>query len=215
MGPDMASLGTSLFAVHSILGALYHRWRMGEGQHIGVSMLGSMIFQRGFTWTSMVGPDEWAGHSTNYLKPPHHGYKTADQPIVLGPVRPEDKFPALLRALGMEEYLEHDLFQNPPAAIMGVSGGAQTTFDAKPIWEKVFSTWKAEDLLAVLNKFGSDSNLVNSYKDLFAHPQMDALGMVGQMNDPKLGRVKVLLPPWKLRGLPTVDPRPYKPLASS
>ena len=71
MGPDMASAGTSLFAVHGILGALYHKWRTGEGQHIDVSMLATMVHQRGITWTSMIDPDEWAGfYCEGYVKPP-------------------------------------------------------------------------------------------------------------------------------------------------
>ena len=209
MGPDMASLGTSLFVFHGILGGLYHKWRTGEGQHVTVSMLGSVIHQKGFTWTSMVGPDAWAGHSENYFKPPSHGYKTADQPILVAGVRQEDKFPDLLKALGMEEYLEHPLFQRPPREIMGLGGEGDHAFQAKPIWEEAFKNWKAEDLLVLLNKLGSNSSLVNNYRQLFAHPQMEALGMIRESGLSKLGMVKFLGPPWKLRGVSPVAPRPY------
>ena len=209
MGPDMANSGTSLYAFHGILGGLYHKWRTGEGQHVTVSMLGSVIHQKGFTWTSIVGPDEWSGHSEQYFKPPTHGYKTADQPIALTPARSEAKFYDLLRALGMEEYLEHPLFQRSPREIMGLGGDGDLAFVAKPIWEEAFKKLRAEDLMTLLNRFDSNSSLVNNYRQLFAHPQLKALDMVREVKCPGLGEQKFLTPPWKLHGVPTVFPEPY------
>ena len=211
MGPDMASLGTALYAANALLGALYHQWRTGEGQHVTVSMLGSMIHQRGVAWAAMIDPDEWAGfYCEGYVKPPDHGYKTADQPILLTSVRKQEQLPDILKALGMEEYMGHPLFQNPARDIMGRAAAVgDLTIKAQPIWEKCFKKWKAEDLLEVLNRFGGSSTVVNNYQQLFSHPQMEALGMVREADHPKLGKIKFLGPPWKLRGVATVEPRPY------
>ena len=199
---------------NSILGALYHKWRTGEGQLISLNLLDTLIHQKGFTWTSMVGPDAWNGHSENYFNPPHHGYRTADQPILLSAAGgfspgPSEQFAALLKTLKMEEYLEHPLFQRPAREIMGFGGEGTLSFEAMPIWEKAFKSWKSEELLDLLNSLGSNSSLVNSYEQLFAHPQMDAIGMVREMNHPTLGKVKCLMSPWKLDGVPKATPEPY------
>ena len=211
MGPDMASLGTASYAANALLGALYHKWRTGEGQHVTVSMLGSIIHQRGVAWASMIDPDEWAGfYCEGYVKPPDHGYKTADQPISLSSVRKQEQLPELLEALGMKEYIDHPLFQNPAADIMGRAGGVgDLTIKVQPIWEKCFEKWKAEDLLAVLNRFGGSSTAVNNYQQLFSHTQMEALGMVREADHAKLGKIKFLGPPWKLNGVATAEPQPY------
>ena len=210
MGPDFASLCTAIYATHGILGALYHQWRIGEGQHVTVSMLGTLLHLKGPTWTSMVGPDEWSGfYCEGYTKPPNHGYKTADQHILLAPLRRPELFAKFLRALGMEEYLDDPLFQRSPRDIMGWGGPGDLPLRAKPIWEKVFAKWKAEELVSLLNNYNSSSAIIYDYGQLFSLPQMEALNMMKEVTTPNLGRVKCLVPPWKLQGLPTVTPQAY------
>lgn len=210
MGPDMASLGTSLFVNHGILAALYHKWRTGEGQHVDVSMFATMIHQRGITWASMVDPDEWSGfYCEGYTKPPDHGYETADQPIIMSGARDQDGMRELLKTLGLEEYIERPLFQNTPRELMGSQGAGDVPVQAKPVWEKGFEKWKSEDLVSLLQKFGSTAAQVNNYEQLYAHPQMKALDMVREVEHPKLGKLKFMIPPYKMHGVPTSAPVPY------
>ena len=213
MGPDMASAGTSLFVVQSTLGALYHKWRTGEGQRIDTSMLATMIHQRGITWTSMVDPDEWAGfYCEGYLKPPDNGYKTADQPVTLAAPRELSKFHEIMKALGMEEYLEHPLFQNEPRDILGWGGRGDQHVQAKPFWEEVLKTWKSEDLLRLFESLGSHGGQINTFRHLFAHPQMEAINMIKEIDDQKLGKMAYVVAPWKIEGLPKPSPSSYKSL---
>ncbi|MBI2165093.1 MAG: CoA transferase, partial [Chloroflexi bacterium] len=210
-GPDMAMLGASLFATHGILGALYHKWRTGEGQHVEVSMLGSILHQRALAFTATVNPDEWAGfYCEGYVKPPEHGYKTGDQPILLAAIRGQDRLPELLRALGMEQYIEHPLLQHPVRNIMGTAGAVgDAGLKAKPLWEEGFKRWKAEELLRVLDRFSGSSAHINTYRQLFSHAQTAALGMVKEMPG-RSGQLKALGPSWKLYGLQSFEPRPYQ-----
>ncbi len=207
MGPDLASLGTSLFVTNGVLGALYHEWRTGEGQHLTVNMLGTLLHQRGITWTSIVDPDEWAGfYCEADLKPPDNGYKTADQPIAMGPIRKEEEFPELLKLLNLEGYLEDPRFQHPPRDIMGWGGKGDLCAQAKPIWEEAFKKWKAEELVELLQRFGSSCSIINNYQQLFAHPQTEALEIVKELNHPTRGKIKVIGTPWKLYGVEAVNP---------
>ena len=211
MGPDLVSQTTSLFASHGILGALYHKWRTGEGQHVKVSMLGSILFQRGINWLGTKDPDEWNGF-VDYIKPPDHGYQAMDRRIILNTIRKEEGYRAALRALGMERYLEDPLFQRPPMEIMGLGGASGSAgYQAKPIWESVFSSWKAEELVDLLCSFGSSAAVMNSYEDLLSNPQVKEMGMFREATVPTLGKVKFMAEPWKLDGVPTRKPEPYVP----
>ena len=215
MGPDMASLGTSLFVFHGILGGLYHKWRTGEGQHVTVSMLGTMMFQRGINWPYLVEPDRWdVGFVLGYVTPPDYGYKVSDGQIIMGAPRNPERFPDLLRALGIEGHLEEPLFQHPPSHLIGFGFGGNVPvgdvpYKAKPVWEDVFKGWRTEGLVALLMEHGSNAWPVNDYQRLFSHPQTEAMGMVKEATDSKLGKVKFLGPPWRLHGVQTVSPRPY------
>lgn len=210
MGPDMASLGASMYVTNGILGALHHAWTTGEGQHLTVDMLGTLIHQRGITWTSIEDPEEWTGfYCESDLKPPYYGYKTADQTIGLTALREEEALPRLLKALELEEYIDHPLFQNSVRDIMGWNGDANVALKARPIWEQGFQKNKAEKLVELLQQFGSMAAPVNNYKQLFSHPQIEALGMVTVVEFPTLGKISFLRPPWRLYGIPRVSPKPY------
>ena len=202
MGPDMASAGTSLFAVHGILGALYHKWRTGEGQRIDVSMLATMIHQKGITWTSMIDPDEWAGfYCESYVRPPETGYNTADQPVTASAPRDPDRFRELMKAIDIEDYLEHPLFQNPPSDLLGSGGIGDMATQAKPIWEEAFTKRGSDDLLELIHNCGAIGSQINTYQQLLSHPQMKALAMVSEMEHPALGKIRCTIAPWRMDGV--------------
>ena len=211
MGPDMASAGTSLFAVHGILGALYHKWRTGEGQRIDVSMLATMIHQKGITWTSMIDPDEWAGfYCESYVRPPETGYNTADQPVTASAPRDPDRFRELMKAIDIEEYLEHPLFQNPPSDLLGSGGIGDMATQAKPIWEEAFTKRGSDDLLELIHNCGAIGSQINTYQQLLSHPQMKALAMVSEMEHHALGKIRCTIAPWRMDGVHKATPFPYQ-----
>ena len=49
---------------------------------------------------------------------------------------------------------------------------------AQPIWEEAFKKWGSEEILELFKSLGSLGAQVNTFKELFAHPQMVALDMV-------------------------------------
>ena len=211
MGPDMASLGTSLYVTHGILGALYHKWRTGEGQRVTVNMLGTLLHQESSVFPGTAYPDDWAGFNADcYDKPPDTGYQAKDRRIGLSPMRKRELFPELLKALGMEEYLEHPIFQRPPQEIMGAAAATTDVGqEARPIWEETFGKWDAHELVDVLNRFGSNSSVVNTYQDVVAHPHVAALGIFKEVMDARLGTVRFAGSPWILQGVKTIVPHPY------
>lgn len=218
MGPDMASAGTSVFVFQAILGALYYKWRTGQGQSVHVSMLATMIHQRGIAWTSMVDPDEWAGfYCEGYTKPPDNGYRTVDQPVTLAAPRDPDGLREIMKKLDMKEYLEHPLFQSEPSDLLGWGGRGDLHVKAKPFWEEAFKTWKSEDLITLFESMGPQGGTggksnakVNTFRELFAHPQMEAMGIVKELEDPALGKVACVVAPWKMDGVSKPSPVPYQ-----
>ena len=211
MGPDMASLGTSLYVTHGILGALYHKWRTGEGQRVTVNMIGTLLHQQSSVFAGMVDPDDWSGfNADSFLKPPDTGYQAKDRRIGLSPVRKPELLQGLLHALGMEESLENPIFQRPPREIMGAAAATTDVGqEARPMWEKTFANWNARELVDLLNTFGSNSAVVNTYQDVLAHPQVAALGIFEEVTVPQLGTVRFLGSPWRLQGVEIVRPHPY------
>ena len=219
MGPDYAESETSLYVTHAILGALYHAWRTGQGQHITVSQLGAILHQKSLQWVGTVDPDDWDGNLVYHYGKPRHPYKTADVDINLSPIQKAEQMPELLKALGMEKYIDDPLFKNSPNKIMSSGGMGGPSDDdgislrAKLIWEECFKNWRSEDLINLLEKFGSRNGPANNYQQLYSHPQTKALGLFKEVDDPKLGKVRYQCPPWTFYGVPRIEPKPYNDLA--
>ena len=214
MGPDIASTGTSLYICQAILGALYHQWRTGEGQRVAVSELGTLLHQRAVQWTSLVDPDEWNGYLFGYIKPPDHPYLTKDQPVMPSPISNAEDLPAFMRELGMDEYVDDPRFQHPPVYLLGwgTNGGidtGDTPVIVKPIWEQAFSRFTAEELGEIFRKYGGDAVLCNDYQQLVDHPQIQAIEIFRELDDPALGRVRFQRVPWGLDGVPEPEPNPF------
>ena len=48
------------------------------------------------------------------------------------------------------------------------------------------------------------------YPPLSDHPQIKAMGLFQEVEDPKLGKVHYQRPPWTFYGVPKVEPKPYR-----
>ena len=126
----------------------------------------------------------------------------------MGP-RDPDGFRKLVKRMGLEQYLEHPLFQNLPSDVLGKEGRGAIHVQAQPIWEESLKTWKSEDLLDLFHSLGSHGGQVNTFSELFAHPQMAALDMVREIEAPGVGKVMCVISPWMMEGVPKAKPLPY------
>ena len=112
VGTDVAGMNTGILAGQAIAAALFHRQLAGVGQRVSVSQLGTLLHLRGILWNAISDPDEWWGfHCDSYVKPPDHGYQTADEPIYfsLGRGDSED-WDNLLIEFGMTDVLADERF---------------------------------------------------------------------------------------------------------
>ena len=57
---------------------------------------------------------------------------------------------------------------------------------------------------------GKSNAKVNTFKELFAHPQIEAMGIVKELEDPVLGKVACVVAPWKMDGVSKPSPVPYQ-----
>ena len=128
--------------------------------------------------------------------------------------------PLLMKELGMESYLRDPLFQHPPEYLLGWgANGAVDTGEipmlAKPIWEKAFSRFTAEQVSDIFMKYGGNCVLANDYQQLYDHPQVQALALFAEMDDPTLGTVRHQRMPWTLDGVPIPSARPFREVTAA
>lgn len=177
-GPQMAKAGISIAdiaagvtAYHSILAALLHRQRTGQGDHIEVSMLEAMAEWMGFPlYFALDGapppPRSGAGHATIY---PYGPYSTADGSVFFG-LQNDREWAAFCEIVLERPDLAAD------ARFRGNAGRAGSRDVLEPILARVLSAMPTDEAVARLERAGIGTARVNDMAALWGHPQLAARG---------------------------------------
>jgi formyl-CoA transferase len=193
VGADIAAMNTGIFAAQAILAALFHRLRTGDGQRVAVSQFGSLLHMRGIMWHSMTDPDDWFGfHLDHYANPPEYGYQAQNGPLyfILRRGNSED-WDRLVLELGMENVLDDPRFADYGRAATSIGRYAA---EVKPLWDAAFAKHSREEIIDLVKSIGGDAVPINDYAALLAHPQVEALEAVSEIDHPKAGLFKTVRP---------------------
>jgi crotonobetainyl-CoA:carnitine CoA-transferase CaiB-like acyl-CoA transferase len=118
VGVALVDVVTGLHAVYGILAALHHRDRTGEGQHVEVNLLSSLLSALVNQASSYVAGDVVPGILGNDHPSitPYGVYATADRPLVLA-VGNDGQFRSLVAVLGCEQLGVDERFATNPARV--------------------------------------------------------------------------------------------------
>lgn len=200
-GTDMASMYAAIYAVQAICAALLARDDAG-GQRIEVSLFGSLLAMRSTLWVALSNPDAWWGfHLDNYIKPPDHGYRCQDGAVYISFARmPRERLDALLADLKMEWVRDHPDFRL--LAIDTAGGAGRYSHIVRPLWEQAFRAFPAEEVMAIVERHGGLAFPMHDYAALVNDPQARHLGIVQSIDQPGVGPMSVIAPPWQFSDTP-------------
>jgi crotonobetainyl-CoA:carnitine CoA-transferase CaiB-like acyl-CoA transferase len=118
VGVALVDVVTGLHAVYGILAALRHRDRTGEGQHVEVNLLSSLLSALVNQASSYVAGDVVPGILGNDHPSitPYGVYATSDRPLVLA-VGNDGQFQALCGVLGTDHLGADERFATNPARV--------------------------------------------------------------------------------------------------
>lgn len=171
-GVAMADLSTGLYATVSILAALRHAERTGEGQHIDVSLLDTqiaMLANQGMSYlVGGVAPGRLGNRHPTVV--PYKTFEVADGIIIIA-VGNDGQFRLLCDELGLDGLADDPRFARSRDrlanrdAIEGLVQDAVRTLPGKPLIER-------------LTARGIPAGPVNSIDEVFADPFVAARGTV-------------------------------------
>ncbi|MCY1164187.1 MAG: CaiB/BaiF CoA-transferase family protein [Pseudomonadota bacterium] len=203
-GNSIADIAAGMYAYTNILAALMHRQQTGEGQRIDVSMLESL--------------SEWMGY------PLYYAFEGAEPPPRAGAshatIYPYGPFPAgdgKMVMLGLQNEREWKVFCEKVLANPALTTDERFLSNAKRSAARevlsaliidVFSVLTARQVAERLDLAGIANAQVNTMKDVWAHPQLEARKRWREV-DTATGPVPALLPPgsWQ-HGAPRMDAVP-------
>ncbi|MCU1411847.1 MAG: formyl-CoA transferase [Rhodoglobus sp.] len=202
-GTYIADYTTGYIAAIGALGAILHRNRTGEGQHVDIASLDSMFATMGIRLIShlMLGQEIPRSGSRDALTAPVSLYEAADGPVYIQGGTPS-LFPKLCAVIGYPELANDPRFQN-----------AEGRIAHRDYLEGLVGVWASglpiADIARILEAEGIPYAKVASIAEVAESPQIAAREMVTEVDHPTLGRLRIPSSPIKM-GLtpPTVRKAP-------
>jgi crotonobetainyl-CoA:carnitine CoA-transferase CaiB-like acyl-CoA transferase len=194
LGTDVAGMYAGIYGLQAACAALISRDVSGEGQHVDVSLLGSLVAMRSTLWVAQSCPDEWWGfHLDSYTKEPWPGYHCRSGPVYVM-VRGAAFSDGLVEELRMEWARDDPRF--PLVLQEGCGPGTRHTDELTPLWERVFADFTLDELTEIVERYGGQVMAVTDYESLLRDEGARAARLVRQIDQPGLGPVDVVAPPW-------------------
>ncbi|MGN3973069.1 CaiB/BaiF CoA transferase family protein [Tsuneonella sp. SYSU-LHT278] len=196
VGIPVSDLTTGLYAAISILAALRHRDRTGEGQRIDLALLDAQVAlmsNQAANWLNGgAEPGRLGNQHPNIV--PYQVFACADGDILIATAN-DRQYAKLCRVLGLPE-LAHD----PRFAAMSARGTNRG--DLLAIIEPAIASWRSDELVNALNDAGVPSGRVNTVPEALEHPQVQARELVGALQRHDGSEVRFVGFPAKLSSTP-------------
>lgn len=177
---------TSITAAHAITSALFYRERSGNGQHIRLSMLETML---AFFWPEGMGGltfadreyDVTRGQGTmDLIFEAQDGYLTAGA-ISTG------EWLGMCRALNREDLIEDERFATPQAR------GRNSDLRKQIVAEEI-AKWPRDEILARLDAEDVPSAPLLTRMELLDHEQIEVNGSIDRTHHDGFGEVRQAIP---------------------
>lgn len=201
-GVAVADLFTGMYATVSILAALRHAERTGEGQQIDISLLDAQIAalaNQGSNWlVGGVVPGRLGNRHPTVV--PYRTFEVADRVIIIA-VGNDGQFRQLCEELGIAELADDPRFATSRARLANRD-------EIEAIVQELVRPLMSEALIARLVARGVPAGPVNTIDQVFADPFVEARGAVHRFVREDGVEIPSVAFPGKLSATPTRFERP-------
>lgn len=195
-GVPIADLTTALFAVTSILSALYWREKTGRGQYIDMALLDVQILlltHQAFNYFATgTEPERMGSAHPNIV--PYQAFQTADGYIVVT-VGSEKLWEKFCKAIGRPDLMENPKFRT----------NADRVINREELIEELSRILRSKPTdfwLEVLEKAGVPAAPILTVGQALNDEHVKYRGMVVEVQHPEAGFIKMLGTPFKLSETP-------------
>lgn len=184
--------GTNM--VLSILAALWHRRRTGQGQKIDLSMVEAALMQipdivLDYTANGRIAKS--VGNSQG-IAAPHDTYECSEENTYVAiAVYSDAEWQALCEALGNPEWCHDGRFGDAPSRF----ANRNVLDEHLQAWTRTKTRWEVSELLQAA---GVSAAPVYNARDMYEDEHLQSRGLYVQLDHPSVGRQPVVGLPWRL-----------------
>ena len=206
-GVAITDLMTGMYAAVSILAALAHRDRTGQGQRVDLALLDSAVAMMAVMGMNHLAAGTPPGRAWNAHQNivPYQVFACADGHLILA-VGNDGQFAKFCAVAGHTEWARDERFARNENRVRHRAILVPMVVDA--IAKRTQHEW-----LAALEEVGVPCGPINKLDQVFADPQVLARGMLLDLPHPLAGRVPQVNSPVRMSGTPLSPDRPPPLLA--
>ena len=184
IGVSICDLAGAMTAIYSILTALYHRERTGEGEYIEVSLLDASFQFLGYHVSNYFATGETPKRmgTRHPSLMPYQAFETVDSHIVVGVVS-EHIWPKLCRALEREEWIDDERYAT-------FTDRVENRDELDPVLDDIFAERTTDEWMEILQAEDVPCTPVQDVETLVGDPHIETRGMIAEMEHPDLGTFK-------------------------
>ncbi len=202
IGVPVADLNAGMYTAYGVLCAYIHRLQTGRGQWVETSLLEAglayTVWESAMYFaTGAVPPPMGSAHR---LAAPYQAFRTADGYINVGAAN-QANWEKLVAVLERPDLLAEPRFVDNPARTRHAAELAAEL-------DVVFAQRPSGEWLARLDAAGVPAGPICDVAQAYAQPQVQARGMIVELDHPTAGRVKHIGVPVKLSETPGLIGRP-------
>jgi formyl-CoA transferase len=195
-GLPLADLTTGMFACAAVLGALHHRERTGQGQHVECSLFESIVallinVATGYLMTGEP-PERFGNAHPNLV--PYQLFRTRDGSIIAGAGN-DRQFADLCTVLQLPDLALDPRFRTNPERVVNRA-------ELIPILQQAFEKRESEDWVQRLMAAGVMAAPILGVDQVFNHPQALHRQMRMALQHSAIGNLEVPGIPYKLQATP-------------
>jgi crotonobetainyl-CoA:carnitine CoA-transferase CaiB-like acyl-CoA transferase len=196
-GNSIADINAGILAVVGILAAYAHKQKTGQGQMVDTSLMEAALQQTYWHAAIYFATGQSAGPtgSAHLLTAPYQAFQASDGWINIGGAN-QANWERIAEVLGHAEWREDPRFADNGARMRNLSA----LTDAMAA---VLKTRPRDEWIAAFDAAGVPSGPVHTIGEALSHPQVQARGMVVDVEHPQAGTTRALGCPVHFSATPT------------
>jgi crotonobetainyl-CoA:carnitine CoA-transferase CaiB-like acyl-CoA transferase len=196
-GNSIADINAGILAVVGILAAYAHKQKTGQGQVVDTSLMEAALQQTYWHAAIYFATGQSAGPtgSAHLLTAPYQAFQASDGWINIGGAN-QANWERIAEVLGHPDWREDPRFADNGARMRNL--GALTEAMAE-----VLKTRPRDEWIAAFDAAGVPSGPVHTIGEALSHPQVQARGMVVDVEHPQAGTTRALGCPVHFSATPT------------
>lgn len=195
-GVAVTDLFTGLYSVVGILGALHHREKTGEGQHIDMALLDTQVAvlaNQTLSYLVSGKAPQRQGNSHPAIVP-YQSFATKDGYIILA-VGNDSQFASFCIAAGMPALTEDERFVTNPARVANRE-------ELVPMVAGILKGRTTDDWVSILEKANVPCGPINSIDRVFSNEQVKARGIELSLEDSQGKKIPTVANPIRYSATP-------------